>query len=141
MMFLLWALSANAEDIQPIKQNEPAPFDGVVYSHEAAANLLAKLEFQEEKCNSEIEFAQDMILAESELKIDNFEISLKSCRNTLDETIKYKNEQLKYYKEANSKNSLLKNELRFLLGFTLGSATSVGIAYGYWHLTNTNFGN
>ena len=77
-----------APEIQTIKRGSKAPFDGVIYSKEAHAKLVAKLKLQAERAKAERELAVAKAKLEAQstlkkLKIDN-EVLRKSLKLTED---------------------------------------------------------
>jgi len=117
-------ISYGAEPI-PIKEGDPAPFDGVILTTTDAAVLLANLEQQQTRCQANIDLAVSTALAAKQLELDtcnsNFQI-----RTDLYET------QLTGYRDYNIflEERLTKPKLSPEWVLIIGIVTGVGITIG-----------
>ena len=68
LMLLALLSTASAEDFTVVSEDPPAPFEGVLLSVPAAAEILAKHEEAQMKCELEIEFQLDK--AGTQCKLD-----------------------------------------------------------------------
>ena len=59
LMLLALLSTASAEDFTVLAEDQPAPFEGVLLSVPAAAEVLAKHEEVKLKCDLEVEFQLD----------------------------------------------------------------------------------
>ena len=59
-----------ADEPVPIKEGEPAPFDGVILTTENAAELLLTLEQQQTRCQAQIDFAVTTATNAKQLELD-----------------------------------------------------------------------
>ena len=68
LMLLALLSTASAEDFTVVAEKQPAPFEGVLLSVPAAAEILAKHDEAQMKCELEIEFQLDK--AGTQCKLD-----------------------------------------------------------------------
>jgi hypothetical protein len=68
LMLLAFLSTASAEDFTVLSEDQPAPFEGVLLSVPAAAEILAKHEEAQLKCELELEFQLDT--AGTQCKLD-----------------------------------------------------------------------
>lgn len=124
-----------AQEIQTIKQGSKAPFDGVIYSKEAHAKLVAKLKAAEERAKAERELAvaKAKLEAKSELaklKIDN-EVLRKQLKLTEDASKRKEALLLEQIKERNKVPWYRTQTFAVVLTAVISTGIFVGSAYAY----------
>jgi len=123
--FLLINLSLAADlSYTEIKENERAPFSGVLMTNDALVQLIATQESEIKTCELSKETELSLQKNNLDTKYQLYEARCESEKKMNEELIAIRDEQIKKDK--------LKDVIQrtaFFVGFALGSATSVGIVY------------
>lgn len=116
---------ANDADPFPIKEGEAAPFNGVLLRTADAANLLANLEQQEQRCQANIDIAVATAVAAKQLELD-------TCSSNLTIRTDLFNTQVTAYKDYTLvlEDRLAKPKLATHWVLLIGIVSGVGITVG-----------
>ena len=122
---ILYPTISYADDPVPIKEGEPAPFDGVLLKTEDAATLLANLEQQNARCQANIDLAVSTASAAKQLELD-------TCNSNFEIRTELYNTQLAGYRDYSTflENRIIKPKLAPEFVLIIGILTGVGITIG-----------
>ena len=114
-----------AADPVPIKEGEPAPFDGVILTTPDAAVLLANLEQQNVRCQASIDLAVSTAIAAKQLELD-------TCNSNFVIRTDLYNTQLAGYRDYSIylEERLTRPKLRPEWALVIGIVAGVGITIG-----------
>ena len=131
---LLFSTLAYAEPAQftILGENEPAPFEGVLFNKRALAELLVMPDQFSMNCDLEIEYHLDVQATEFHLERQNFQIRLDALRSEYDLRIEQKDIEIAALQEATLKQSP-NNRLWWFAG---GIAAGVVTTYGAYRVFN-----
>tara|TARA_Y100000310_G_scaffold159485_1_gene159045 strand:+ start:171 stop:650 length:480 start_codon:yes stop_codon:yes gene_type:complete len=123
-----------AEDVPPkvatLKMGDAAPFDGTLFSTEAAAKLLVDLENQSKKCDIEKNKALDLLRAQMQLTIDNKKAEFDALKFKHDGILKIKNEQIDFLQDKLEPPSWYDSgEFWVAIGVVMGIGLTVAAGY------------
>ena len=90
---------ADDPDFTIVAERERAPFEGVLLSAPAAAEVLTKYEEQQIKCDLEVEFQLDKAATEHKLDKDLLNARIDTLTKKHDEIITQKDLEIEKYKE------------------------------------------
>ena len=131
---LLFSLAAHAEPPQftIVGQDEPAPFEGVLFNKRAMAELLVlPLEYTLQ-CDLEVEYQIDVQATEFQLERQNFQIRLDSVLKEYELRITEKDKEIYVLQEAIAAQAPNNKWWWFAGGVAAGIATT----YGAYRLFN-----
>ena len=122
---ILYPAIAHGADPVPIKEGDPAPFDGVILTTEDAAVLLATLEQQQAQCQAQIDFAVSTAIAAKQLE-------LNTCNSNFQIRTELYNTQLAGYRDYSVflESRIAKPKLAPEFVLIIGILTGVGITIG-----------
>jgi len=123
---LLFSLAAHAEAPQftIVGQDEPAPFEGVLFNKRGIAELLVlPLEYRLE-CDLEVEYQIDVQATEFQLERQNFQIRLDALAQEYDLRIDQKDIEIVALQEALLAQAPPKKWWWFVGGIAAGSAAT-----------------
>ena len=84
----------NSPKVTEIKAGEAAPFDGVLFSPPAAAQLLANKKFVDLECSLKIDLEVDKLKAKHDLMLKSLQASLDAADKKYDSIIEIKDEEI-----------------------------------------------
>jgi hypothetical protein len=125
---LLLSTLAYAEPAQftIVGQDEPAPFEGVLFNKRGIAELLVLPEAYRMDCDLEVEYQLDVQATEFHLERQNFQIRLDALAREYDLRVEQKDVEIAALQEAMLKQSP-NNKLWWLAsGIVVGMATTYG---------------
>tara|TARA_B100000214_G_scaffold323953_2_gene260674 strand:+ start:844 stop:1305 length:462 start_codon:yes stop_codon:yes gene_type:complete len=122
------SISYADERVTALSEGEPAPYDGTLFNTEAAARLIANIEFSEEACQIRIDEALDYQTARHDLEIANLNASLETLDLRYTQTIALRDNQIQFLDAQMSKRKV-PQEVTFLLGVLAGVGLTIGSAY------------
>ena len=131
---LLFSIAAHASPPQftIVGENEPAPFEGVLFNKRGIAELLAlPLEYRLE-CDLEVEYRIDVQATEFQLERQNFQIRLDALTKEYDLRIDQKDIEIVALQEA----LLAQAPTRKWLWFVAGTAAGIATTYGMYRVFN-----
>ena len=123
-----------AEDAVPkvatLKMGDVAPFDGTLFSTEAAAKLLVDLENQSKKCDIEKGKAADLLRGQMQLTIDNKAAEFDALKFKHDGILKIKNDQINFLQDKLEPPSWYDSgEFWVAIGVVMGIGLTVAAGY------------
>ena len=127
---LLFSTLAYAEPAQftILGENEPAPFEGVLFNKRGIAELLVMPEEYRMGCDLEIEYHLDVQATEFHLERQNFQIRLDALTKEYDLRIEQKDIEILALQQAMLKQSP-DNKLWWLAGGIAAGIVSTYAAY------------
>ena len=114
-------------DVVTIKAGEPAPFDGVLLSVEAAAKIAVEKKFEDAECDLRIGYELHLQSERFQLQLDFKDIEIHSWKD------KYESMMILKVAENDRLEKLILNQnptkepWLVALGFGIGTLTSLGI--------------
>jgi len=110
-----------------LADQEPAPFEGVLFDPQATAVIMSEKEMWQRACDLEIEFQLDQEGTKFHLDLQNAQIRYDSLKEESDLLIEKKDLEIEVLKETLKKQSPSNNWLWFAGGTTAGVAATVAI--------------
>ena len=131
---LLFSTLAYADPAQftILGENEPAPFEGVLFNKRGIAELLIMPEQFSMNCDLEIEYHLDVQATEFHLERQNFQIRLDALTSEYDLRIEQKDIEINALQAA-MLNQSPNNKMWWFVG---GVAAGVATTYGAYRLFN-----
>ena len=127
-LILITLLStASAQDFTVLAEEQSAPFEGVLLSVPAAAEVLTRYEEQLMKCDLEVEYQLDRAGTECKLDKDLLNARIETLSKQHDEIVTQKDLEITKYKEIIKKQSPQYKWLLFAGGVVLGGGAYYGI--------------
>jgi len=115
-----------------VGQDEPAPFEGVLFNKRAIAELLVLPEEYRMECDLEVEYQIDVQATQFQLERDNFQIRLDALTQEYDLRIEQKDIEIAALQEA-MLNQSPSNKLWWFAG---GVAAGVVTTYAAYRMFN-----
>ena len=110
-----------------LAEQEPAPFEGVLFDPQATAVIMSEKEMWQRTCDLEIEFQLDQQGTKFNLDIQNAQIRYDSLKEETDLLIEKKDLEIYALKETLRKQSPSNNWLWFAGGTATGVVATVAI--------------
>ena len=127
LMLLALLSTASAEDFTVVAEDQPAPFEGVLLSVPAAAEILAKHEEVQMKCELEIEFQLDKAGTQCKLDKELLEARIVTLDQQHAEIVASKDLVIEKQQAIIKKQAPHRKWLWFAGGIVLGGASYYGI--------------
>ena len=127
LMLLALLSTASAEDFTVLAEDQPAPFEGVLLSVPAAAEVLAKHEEAKLKCDLEVEFQLDKSNTQCKLDKKLFEARIVTLDQQYTEIVAQKDLVIDKQQAIIKKQAPHRKWLWFAGGIVLGGASYYGI--------------
>ena len=127
LMLLALLSTASAEDFTVLAEDQPAPFEGVLLSVPAAAEILAKHEEAKLKCELEVEFQLDKAGTQCKLDKELLEARIVTLDQQHAEIVASKDLVIEKQQAIIKKQAPHRKWLWFAGGVVLGGATYYGI--------------
>jgi hypothetical protein len=127
LKILLFSLTAHATPPQftILGEDEPAPFEGVLFNKRGIAELLVLPEEYRLDCDLEVEYQMDRQATEFHLERQNFQIRIDSLLKEYDLRIYEKDREIVALQDA----LLAQAPTRKWWWFTGGVAAGIGVTY------------
>ncbi len=134
LALILVPVTANAqEDLDPapggqvtfIEEGEPAPFDGTLYDRLASAELIVRLETEDEACEIEIDRAVGENDVTWQLRYDQLDARYKISTETYEAKVSTRDDMLELQDEQLEKLRNPRTELVFAGGVVAGIGLTV----------------
>ena len=123
-------IALSQERVTTLQEGDKAPFDGTLFSVQAAAKLLTDLEFRKETCDLEKEKSLATQKSVFDLEISNLKSNLDFCKTTKISLLKIKDDQIDFLQKEIVKNdSTWPRVWLFVGGIVAGSLITIGAAY------------
>ncbi len=116
---------AYADDPIPIKAGDPAPYDGVLFTTEDAARLLANLEAQEATCQAQIEYEVTTAVNQTQLLLNNCQSALDIRTQLYDERLAFHTDYSEYLEKRLTKPKI-SPEVTLFIGILAGVGLTIG---------------
>ena len=110
-----------------LAEQEPAPFEGVLFDPQATAVIMSEKEMWQRACDLEIEFQLDQQGTKFHLDLQNAQIRYDSLKEESDLLIEKKDLEIEALEETLKKQSPSNNWLWFAGGTATGVAATVAI--------------
>ena len=96
ILVLLQPLSALAQSptVTDLEKGQNAPYSGVLFNPEAAAQLLAQQKYADAECELKIDLELDKLGAQMDLINESLKVSLRATENKYESIIKIKNDEI-----------------------------------------------
>ena len=127
LMLLALLSTASAEDFTVVAEDQPAPFEGVLLSVPAAAEILAKHEEVQMNCELEIEFQLDKAGTQCKLDKELLEARIVTLDQQHAEIVASKDLVIEKQQAIIKKQAPHRKWLWFAGGIVLGGASYYGI--------------
>ena len=127
LMLLALLSTASAEDFTVVAEDQPAPFEGVLLSVPAAAEILAQHEEAQMKCELEVEFQLDKAGTQCKLDKDLLEARIVTLDQQHAEIVASKDLVIEKQQAIIKKQAPHRKWLWFAGGIVLGGASYYGI--------------
>ena len=127
LMLLALLSTASAEDFTVLAEDQPAPFEGVLLSVPAAAEILTKHEEAKLKCDLEVEFQLDKAASQCKLDKELLEARIVTLDQQHAEIMASKDLVIEKQQAIIKKQAPHRKWLWFAGGVVLGGATYYGI--------------
>ena len=127
LMLLALLSTASAEDFTVVSEDQPAPFEGVLLSVPAVAEVLAQHEEVQMKCDLEIEYQLDKANTQCKLDKNILEARIVTLEQQYKEIIAQKDIVIDKQQAIIKKGAPHRKWLWFAGGIVLGGASYYGI--------------
>ena len=127
LMLLAFLSTASAEDFTVVAEDQPAPFEGVLLSVPAAAEILTKHDEAQMKCELEIEFQLDKAGTQCKLDKELLEARIVTLDQQHAEIVASKDLVIEKQQAIIKKQAPHRKWLWFAGGIVLGGASYYGI--------------
>ena len=111
-----YAQDGSQPDPTPVKQGEPAPYSGVLFSTLKAAELTARLEAQQTLCEARVKKEVDLAVSAVQLKLDNCSSSRQVLEGMYKTQIQSQREYIDFLEKKATKPKL-SGEVVFIITF------------------------
>ena len=119
--------TASEFDVTSLKAGEPAPFDGVLLSLDAAAKIAVERKFENASCDLRIGYELNLQQERFQLQLDFKDIEIHSWKDKYQSMMILKVAENDRLTELVLKQKPGKDPLLVALGFGIGTLTSLGI--------------
>tara|TARA_Y100000593_G_scaffold11444_1_gene20481 strand:- start:8246 stop:8689 length:444 start_codon:yes stop_codon:yes gene_type:complete len=127
IIFFLFSSTAMAADIVNLKEGDPAPFEGVLLSKEAAAQIIIDKKFEDQECDLKVEYALEIQSERYELQLQTKDISLQAANDRYEQMMILKTTEVENLREIALKPKPADGPWLVALGFGIGTLTSLGV--------------
>jgi hypothetical protein len=114
-------------DVVTLKVGEPAPFDGVLLSVEAAAKIAVEKKFEDAECDLRIGYELHLQQERFQLQLDFKDIEIHSWKDKYESMMILKVAENDRLEKLILKQNPTKEPWMVALGFGIGTLTSLGI--------------
>ena len=114
-------------DLISIKAGEPAPFDGVLLTLDAAAKIVVDKKFEDAECDLRIGYELHMQEQQYQLQLDYKDIEIASWKDKHESMMILKTAENDRLEKLILKQNPTKEPWLVALGFGIGTLTSLGI--------------
>ncbi len=133
--FMAFPLVAYAEetaapedyDVTPLEAGDPAPFDGILISFDAAAKMAVDKKFEDAECDLRISYELHVQGERYQLQLDYKDIEIHSWKDKYESMMILKTAENDRLTELVTKQKPGKDPFLVALGFGIGTLTSLGI--------------
>ena len=131
ILVLLQPLSALAQSptVTDLEKGQTAPYSGVLFNPEAAAQLLAQQKYADAECELKIDLEMDKLQAQMDLINESLKASLKATESKYESIIEIKNEEIDRLTNLAIDADGSYSHWWATGGFVVGAFVSLGIFY------------
>ena len=119
--------SIDTYDVVPIEAGDPAPFDGILLSFEAAAKMAVDKKFEDAECDLRIGYELHIQEERFQLQLDYKDIEIHSWKDKYESMMILKAAENDRLQELVTKQKPGIEPFMVALGFGIGTLTSLGI--------------
>lgn len=127
LLLLLLPSSAYGQDIVNVKKGQPAPFEGVLLTVEAAAKIMNAKKLAEEQYQLDLERELTLQQERFNLELSYKQIELDAWKERYNSMLVFKNEENIRLQQYVMKQKPGREPWLVALGFGVGTLTSLGI--------------
>jgi len=138
ILVLLQPLSALAQSptVTDLEKGQTAPYSGVLFNPEAAAQLLAQQKYADAECELKIDLELDKLGAQMDLINESLKVSLRATENKYDSIIKIKNDEIDRLTSLAINSDADYTHWWTAGGFVVGALVSLAIFYAAVETSN-----
>ncbi|MAF26125.1 hypothetical protein CL634_11235 [bacterium] len=114
-------------EIVTLKKGDPAPFDGIFLSPQAAAKVLTEKKFEDAECDLRVEYELQIQRAQFQLQLDFKDVEIHSWKDKYESMMILKSDEITRLQEFAMQPKPASGPLFVALGFAIGTATSLGV--------------
>lgn len=114
-------------EIASLKAGEPAPFDGVLLSLDAAAKIAVEKKFEDAECDLRIDYELNLQQERFQLQLDFKDVEIHSWKDKYESMMILKVAENERLQELVLKQKPGSEPFMVALGFGIGTLTSLGI--------------
>lgn len=131
ILVLLQPLSALAQSptVTDLEKGQTAPYSGVLFNPEAAAQLLAQQKYADAECELKIDLELDKLGAQMDLINESLKVSLRATESKYDSIIKIKNDEIDRLTDLAINSDADYTHWWTAGGFVVGALVSLAIFY------------
>ena len=131
ILVLLQPLSALAQSptVTDLEKGQVAPYSGVLFNPEAAAQLLAQQKYADAECELKIDLELDKLGAQMDLINESLKASLKATENKYESIIDIKNDEINRLTNIAVNSDADYTHWWTAGGFVVGALVSLAIFY------------
>ena len=115
------------EEVATVREGEPAPFTGTLFSTEATARMLAELQLTEEACDLRVSQAVELKEAEMQLSLDQLQIRYDTSQDIFNQRLEIRDSQIDFMERELTRVKVHPAWL-FVAGVVIGSGVAIGTA-------------
>tara|TARA_R100000008_G_scaffold51062_1_gene30624 strand:+ start:2895 stop:3362 length:468 start_codon:yes stop_codon:yes gene_type:complete len=119
--------SAEEYDVVPLEAGDPAPFDGILISFDAAAKMAVDKKFEDAECDLRISYELHMQGERFQLQLDYKDVEITSWKDKYESMMILKSAENDRLTDLVLKQKPGKDPFLVALGFGIGTLTSLGI--------------
>ena len=138
ILVLLQPLSALAQSptVTDLEKGQVAPYSGVLFNPEAAAQLLAQQKYADAECELKIDLELDKLGAQMDLINESLKVSLRATESKYDSIIKIKNDEIDRLTDLAINSDADYTHWWTAGGFVVGALVSLAIFYAAVETSN-----
>jgi hypothetical protein len=114
-------------EITTIKSGDPAPFDGILMTYEAAAKIAVDKKFEDAECDLRISYELHLQSERFQLQLDFKDIEIHSWKDKYESMMILKVAENDRLEKLILEQNPTKEPWMVALGFTIGTLASLGI--------------
>lgn len=129
--------SESTERVATVRQGDPAPFSGTLFSVTAAARLLADLEFTQQSCEIEVNRRLQLQASEFQLQLDTQNARYESLEFRHNELMALRGQQIEFLTQNYEPPKWYESgEFWFATGVVGGILIAIGTGYALGQINN-----
>jgi len=121
------AIADESYEITSLKTGDPAPFDGVLLTPEAAAKIAVDKKFEDTECELRVDYELHIQQQNYELQLSYKDVEILSWKDRYESMMILKTTENERLQDLVLKQKPADGPLLVALGFGIGTLTSLGI--------------